>query len=417
MNRKIHFALLLFAAGWLVLPGIILRGEPLNVAPREGILVLRSGGILRGAITRAGQEYYVGVGGGEIRIKADDVELSCDNLDEAYRLKAAALPTGHVTEHVALADWCLRQGLLGYAAKEIVLAREADPLFPKLKLLERRLDVAQHPVEPQVKQAPPKPAEQEKPNGSDDIVRRVPPRSVERFTSTIQPLLLNGCATAACHGTTSNNKLRLERIALGRPTSYRISQRNLASVLSCIDMENPANSSLLLFPLGPHGTANEAILTRRDMEKYRQLVDWVIDVTKNISPPAPNNVATPAAPLLQTINQRGVGASASQPKTNPTGETQATNSTAERHAEVQTQNSAPEVLNIELDSGTPTPDSSADADSSDDEQKPAARPQPSGTLKESQERQGLKFGVPVEESKAVDPFDPEVFNSQFGHRR
>lgn len=412
MNRKTLFLLLLFAAGWLSL-GFAVRGEPLDVAPREGILVLRSGGILRGAITRAGQEYYVGVGGGEIRIKADDVELACDNLDEAYRRKAAALPTGHVSEHAALAEWCLRQGLLGYAAKEIVLAREADPSFPKLKLLERRLDLAQHPVEPHVTHAPPKPEEQEKQGGPDEIVRRIPPRSVELFTSSIQPLLLNGCATAACHGTASNNRLRLERIALGRPTSYRISQRNLASVLSCVDMENPADSSLLTLPLGPHGTANEAILTRRDMEKYRLLVAWVTDITNNITPPAPNNVSTPAAPLLQTINRRVIGAESAQPKTNPSGA-----EPSQALPVTETEESPAEVVDAAGENGSHSQDTSADTQPpSAEKQDGPAKPEPAGTLKQSQERRGLKFGAPVQETKPVDPFDPEVFNREFGQRR
>jgi hypothetical protein len=310
----------------------------------------------------------------------------------------------------------LRQGLLGYAVKEIVLAREADPTFPKLKLLERRLDLAQHPVEPHVTHAPPKPSEVEKQGEADDIVRRIPPRSVETFTSNIQPLLLNGCATAACHGTASNNKLRLERITLGRPTSFRISQRNLTSVLSCVDMENPADSPLLTFPLGPHGTANEAILTRRDMEKYRLLVAWVTDITNNITPPAPNNVATPAAPLLQTIDRRVVGA-ATQPKTNPTGESHTTGSAAGETAEPSPEASLPESSATEDKSGSPAPDSSADTGPFDEGQRPAVKPRPSGTLKESQERQGLKFGVPLQEAKPVDPFDPEIFNREFGNRR
>jgi hypothetical protein len=413
MNRKILLSALPFTASclalglaaWLALgsgSGFAAEGNELEVAPHEGILVLRSGGILRGAITRAGEEYYVGVGGGEIRLKVDDVELACDNLDEAYRLKAAALPTGHVSEHIALAEWCLRQRLLGYAAKELVLAREADPSFPKLNLLERRLDLAQHPVEPHVVSVPPpKPNEADKQADASEIARRIPPRSLELFTNTIQPLLTNGCAAAACHGTASNNRLRLERIALGRPTSYRISQRNLAAVLNCVDLENPANSPLLMLPLSPHGTATEAIFTRRDRDKYRQLVAWVIDVTNNMIPPAPNNVATPAAPLLQNINQSVAGVSTGQPETNPTATDNAPDSSAAEPTK--------------LLSTVPSEESDAEKGLPDNQKLPA-KPQPNGTLKESQERRGLQFGAATEAAQPVDPFDPEIFNREFGPR-
>jgi len=408
MNGKTLTLALLIISSWH-LPGAAVGDEPLAVAPQEGILVLRSGGILRGAITRAGQEFYVGVGGGEIRLKQDEVEFTCESLEAAYQIKSAALPTGHVSEHVGLAEWCLQQGLIQHAEQELALAKQADASFPKLPLLERRLDLIRRPVQPHISHAPPKAKEAEKPSAEDDILRRVPQRTIETFTSAIQPVLMNGCATAACHGPASNNKLRLERIALGRPTSYRISQRNLTSVLTCIDLENPAASPLLTLPLGAHGTAAEAVLTRRDMEKYRQLVAWVTDVSNNITPPAPNNVSTPAIPLLQTIKQslpRTVSGKPSPAANNPKQVT-----VAGFNAE-ETETKSPG------EDQQPVKPTATQADLPERKNGEAPHPfEPMGTMRSIHERQGNKFGAPLKESAPQDPFDPELFNREFGPRR
>ena len=406
MNRSSLLLVLLLLGGWLSL-GVVLRGEPLAVTPQEGILVLRSGGIVRGVITRAGSEYYVGVKAGEIRLNADEVELVCSDLDEAYRIKAAGLPTGHVSEHVELAQWCLQQNLLGYAARELLAGRKADPTFPKLELLERRLDLAMNPVEPLKASIPKKntTADPEPHSETEEIVNRVPTRLIESFTSTIQPMLVNGCSNAACHGSTSKNKLHLERSAFGRPTSFRITQRNLASVLTCVDLENAAASPLLTLPLGAHGTAAEAVLTKRDLEKYRQLVAWVTDVTRTIAPPTPNNVSLPAGgPLLQTINgpRKAYGV-------------RVANSTFATPIQVTEppqfeQNSAVEQTPNGTQAETPSPFEPGTSNKTTR----SALPTPAATMREAQEQNGHQFGAAEEAPPSADPFDPELFNRQFG---
>ena len=55
-----------------------------SIAPEPGVLVLRNGQVLAGAITRAGDYYVVSQGeGSELRLSATDVELWCGSLLEA----------------------------------------------------------------------------------------------------------------------------------------------------------------------------------------------------------------------------------------------------------------------------------------------------------------------------------------------
>src|SRR5436190_510005 len=77
-----------------------------SVAPEAGVLVLRNGQVLEGDVTRAGDYYVVGRGeGSELRLKADEVELLCSSMDEAYEFKVRHLSGLSAKSHVELAKW------------------------------------------------------------------------------------------------------------------------------------------------------------------------------------------------------------------------------------------------------------------------------------------------------------------------
>jgi hypothetical protein len=137
------------------------------------------------------------------------------------------------------------------------------------------------------------------------MIRNMPPGCVETFTGSIQPLLLNHCSTAACHGPQSKTSLKLLRIPVGRVTSRRATQRNLYATLSSVNRDDPNESPLLLAPTRPHGTTKTAIFTNHDAAQYKMLVDWVAKVSNYEGPskPAtvPATVPAASAPLLQTV--------------------------------------------------------------------------------------------------------------------
>ena len=365
---------------WLLLSAALLA-DPLQVAPQEGLLLLRTGHVLRGEITRSGDEYYITLPKGEIRVPAAEVELFCRTLDEAYRQKRSALRTGHVSEHLDLADWCLRHELHGYAAKELLSAKAADPTHPKLELIERRLKLAMKPV-PSAESKGSALAERKGLSEVEELMQRLPPGAMETFTSTIQPLLVNSCSTAACHGSGSNNRLKLERIGPARVLTHRTTQRNLLAVMRTIDGDNPAASPLLIKPLTPHGDSPTAALTKNDLPKYRKLMEWVDQVATPAVQQAPATVGQPAAPLLQTIP----GASGT-PANSPA-------------AESPTKEAPP------VDQPQPADDKSPPAKNQHD------GGSPTNSVGAAQKRRGLQFGAPLPEAATDDPFDPEIFNRQ-----
>lgn len=274
---------------------------PLQLAPQEGVLLLANGQVLTGKITRAGEHYFVALPQGEIRLKLGEVEMFCRDLDEGYRRKREAVVPGQVNDHLELANWCIQQGLYGYAARELSEALQAEPQHPKIPVLERRLQLAMQSAESEPPKGPATPLPSN--DDLDRLVRGLPAGSVEAFAQTIQPLLLNSCTTSGCHGPGSTTGFSLHRVPLSNKTpSRRLTQRNLMTVLRYVDSTNPAESPLLALPIKEHGPARAAIFMSRDMAQYRQLTAWVGQVTRGASPPVAQSVTKPAQPLLQSVS-------------------------------------------------------------------------------------------------------------------
>ena len=283
---------------------------PLDVSPQPGVVLLRNGQVVSGRVTQAGEFYYVSLPSGEIRLQSNQVELVCHSLAEGYERKRSRIDPDKLGDHLDLALWCICQHLHENADAEIAEARAIDPRHPRIALVERQLKLAQErPAHEPRAAAASGPSNED----LDRLLRGMPPGTVETFANSIQPLLLNTCATAGCHGAQSEGKLRLLRTQLGKSSSRRFTQRNLHAVVEMIDRADPPASPLLKAPVSPHGTAKAPIFTNKDMVQYRQLVQWVMRVAQN-SAEQPANVEKPDDHLLQRLPQAGrAGATSSSP--------------------------------------------------------------------------------------------------------
>ncbi len=243
------------------------------------LLLLRNGEVLAGRISRDGDSYRLTLADGEVRVKPSDVELICHNLDEAYLFKHSRLALGRVDDHLDLAEWALRQGLPGYAAKEIAASLAIDPKNPRVEFLDRRLKQSLDLQAAAAKQKPTAEVHRISDEDLDRMVRGMPPGAVEAFTETIQPLLMNSCATSSCHGPGSKSNYVLIRIPPDRTGNRRLTQRNLQSTIQMLDYQSPSQSRLLAAASKPHGNTPTAIFDSQTV-KYRQLLNWIAVVTE-----------------------------------------------------------------------------------------------------------------------------------------
>jgi hypothetical protein len=272
MNRH------LFLLSFLAIPlACLADNSPLDPvresAPADRLVVLRSGGVFEGQITKEGNWYLVKLGNGEVRIRAADVEMTCPDLKEAYQRKKALAQGGNLQNHLQLAQWCQQQGLNPEAEEELTAAETIAPRHPLVQLLKQKLKAGGAPAV--LKPHPPagsSPSSEE----LDRMIRGLPPKTVELYTRSVQPVLMNNCTAGGCHGPQSTTKLRLFRMSQDQFASRRLTQRNLHMVLQFIDQGNPAASPLLKVPAGPHGSMKAAIFNEHQKDQYQKIVDWAM---------------------------------------------------------------------------------------------------------------------------------------------
>jgi hypothetical protein len=273
------------------------RGDELTLKPREGVVLLNNGELLTGTIISAGDRYDVHLAAGEICLRRADVAMICRDAQECYQHKRANIEAGRIQDHLELAEWCLRNGLLDLAERELVDAGKADNSHPKIRLLTSRLELARKPLPSQTSSTAEKPVSY---TTLDNVTRNLPPGTMETFTHSIQPLLLNNCSKSGCHMTRSESGLKLERIH-PRFSARTTTQRNLEQVLAMVDRDNPPASKLLQAPIRPHGSLKSPIFTDRQQSQYRQLVQWVYAVAGTQNAVEKPTLEERTAPLLQAV--------------------------------------------------------------------------------------------------------------------
>jgi len=255
--------------------------------PAEGLLILRNGQILSGRITNLGEYYSVVLPEGELRLRRSEVEFACRDLAEAYQRKRTLIARDNTLEHLQLAQWCVRHGLLEAAAAELEEARRLEPDHPLIAAVQRRLETALEPAPP-ASQHPSAEAEVTV-EQLERMMRELPPGSVETFTRLVQPLLMNSCAAGGCHGPQAE-KFPLLRVPSGKPVTRRITQRNIYQALRYVDVRKPEASPLLTIPLQPHGGLTAPIFTDRNAAQHDRLVQWVMEVSGRSQSHAPATV-------------------------------------------------------------------------------------------------------------------------------
>lgn len=277
LSRAVRAAVLLLgiAGGWLAAQAAD--------ASADSVLVLRNGRVLVGRVCRMGDSYVVALGAnGEARLTASEVETICGSLDEAYFYKRDQLRPDDLPGRLDLAEWCLRNRCAWRAADQLLAVFNVAPAHPRLAVLERRLlstdamnRAAESASSPAASSA-----------GDVQLVAApatLPDGATVYFTQKVQPVLMNRCASNACHGSRSSQKFQLARSVRGQPMSNRMTQQNLQATLAFIDAQRPEDSLLLVAPRQSHGGLAGPVFGIRESAQYDQLLAWVRLVTRQRS--------------------------------------------------------------------------------------------------------------------------------------
>ncbi len=271
-------------------------------APAEGLVLLRNGELLAGTVSRAGDYFLIVSPQAELQVRAVEVEAVCRDLEEVLRHKRRKVNEHSPDERLDLAQWCIDRRLFGPAARELTEAYRLDDLHPRLPLLERRLKAAMMPAKA-IEPPAAKPTSTVDEAQADAVAKGIGAEALHDFTIRVQPLLMNYCATAGCHGPKAASTFRLERVYLNERNDPRSVKRNLYAVMGQIDRGVPGASRLLTMPLAAHGGRSTPIFTVHNVEHYRQLAVWVQRVVGLEKTSAPTG-ATAAVQTPQQLLQR-----------------------------------------------------------------------------------------------------------------
>lgn len=247
-----------------------------NPIQRQGILLLRNGQLLGGQYTLTGFGYEVRLkGGGVIRLRGDQVEFTSDSIDEIYLFQRASHVNSSASAHLKMANWCLANQLYEYADNHLKEAIRIDPREKGIIPIQSRLAIARSPQ----KATAPKTLIQHRPLASNETiairVNALEPSVIQSFVSRIQPLLLNRCAVAGCHGVNSHSEFRLLDSHWTKTTPKTISYRNLYNTTRYLNFANPPESRLLTQATTKHGKSRSAPLSLAEPAKINSLVNWV----------------------------------------------------------------------------------------------------------------------------------------------
>ncbi len=270
----------------------LLRAADLGAPRSTGrVLVLENERTLEGDVERDGDDYHVRRAIGELVVPGRQVLRLCADWPEAYAFLRSRANLRDADERLRLARWCQLHGLTKEALAEATAAVEIHPYSAEARglqsVLKRAVATAQSRAAPAPAVAPTGPPVPSLPPVDLDT------ESVSLFTTRVQPILMNVCAS--CHANDRGGSYRLLRTYSGSGLGQRATQYNLSATVAQINLQRPHLSPLLIKAVSRHGPAGQAPLKSRQTPAFRNLQEWV-EVTLANNPHLVEEAAPPAAP-------------------------------------------------------------------------------------------------------------------------
>jgi hypothetical protein len=274
--------------------GIPERAEPPN------LLVLRGGKVIEGKIrfAQGGYEVEANAGGGRIFLADSMVWFTARHRREAYEELCRRAPCRTADEHADMARWCLTNKLHSCAKDELQVALEQEPEHAEARNLAKTLDAVLKTGSPAA--VPTTPVPVAKADGKEAL-GGLPPWTAKEFVTRVQPLLVNRCGNAACHGG-AKNAFALRVVRPGNPAYYRLTEQNLDAIRRQISADDSSASPLLVEPQRPgHGGSRKPLFAGPSGEaQLKMLAAWVAAAARSAPPGSESTEGDKPSPLVLT---------------------------------------------------------------------------------------------------------------------
>lgn len=246
---------------------------------RERLVFLTTGRIVTGVVSRNSGGYLVEQNNGRLQLASEDVKFVVNSLRDGYYKQRDSVVEPTPATHLALANWCISYRLYDEASTELRKCLKTDPDNEQARRLLQRLTELIRSSNP--------------PTAADPAVRKTSEGFIQpeveslgglshddavQFTTRIQPLLINKCGNAACHGPTSDNGFRINSNRISGRGSRLATERNLAEVLRQVDYEKASQSKLLVALQGAHGGRGAVFTGPSASAQMKTLRTWLVSV-------------------------------------------------------------------------------------------------------------------------------------------
>lgn len=265
--------------------------------PELSVLMLNSGKVIRGKITRdpAGNNYFIKEQGASIGYPAAMVAKAAGSMEELYQYRLGRLATRDADERMKLARWCLTEGMPHHAKEQIAAVLQLSPGDPVAVAMQdkiaandekmagqldpevRRTKVDEGDAPGQLAPAAIKRVRKDFGRGTFpeifDLPRGQAIVQAQRFTTTIHPILQNRCAT--CHNERYPGRFQMVAAKAKREVTSEVARNNLDAALQLVNPDDLSRSDLLSSGLVPHGGNKDAIFRGPNDVEYQRIAQWV----------------------------------------------------------------------------------------------------------------------------------------------
>ncbi len=271
IQRQILHWLAVVAAVWATCES--LSAQPPAV---DRYVLLKSGRVMAGQVQQDAQGYLVTGRNGRLHAPYEHVQLVADSLHDIYRQQRDARKEPVTPEsRIELARWCISYSLYDEARLELKFVLRSDANHVEARQMLKKLAEV---LKPDRLEEPPPPSRTL--DGylvpEAESLGSLSRETAATFTARVQPILVNKCGNARCHGVVSENSFRLVHVRSNLNSHRLHTERNLAAVSPYLDLQRPGESQLLTVPQGNHGGGSVAIFGGPGGERQLEIIrEWV----------------------------------------------------------------------------------------------------------------------------------------------
>lgn len=270
--------------------------ESNDLPPR--LLVLNDGQVVRGRIVERPGAYLVDRPSGQIVIPFQWVKLTAASLEEACQKQRDGFVNPNANDYVALARWCFMNQMPSQAAEQVEAALRLEPHRSDARELLKQIESATSP-KPFHAAGDPAPAA----TTADGFSRFAERTSAGvrlsthgDFVQRVQPLLMNKCGNAACHGVSSTSAFQLQNVHTGVRHQRSSSDDNMTTVMRFIDATRPRQSPMTRAIWDRDDNNHRGLFAGpRGREQFGILQSWVEQAAADLGPSAGDAPATSSA--------------------------------------------------------------------------------------------------------------------------